>query len=122
MPGLPKLEVIVLLAAIVGEPVMRWMSNFLTRRNHSVYEPEFRLFGSIPGVILGIIGCIGWGWGEQDTIPWIGMAFFSGIMAAGAVLMNSTGAGYIIDAHREYANETQVILFSLRVPPLHWLT
>jgi hypothetical protein len=39
-------------------------------------------------------------------------------MAAGACLMNATGAGYIIDAHREYANESQIILFSLRVRPL----
>ena len=33
---------------------MGWMANFLTRRNN-IYEPEFRLFGSIPAIILDII-------------------------------------------------------------------
>jgi MFS family permease len=108
----------VILAVILGEPMLNMGIKYLTRRNRNVYEPEFRLYGSIPGVILGIIGCIGWGWGEQDQISWVGLEFFNGIMAAGACLMNATGAGYIIDAHREYANESQIILFSLRVRPL----
>ena len=105
----------VLLAVVIGEPILNYGLKWLTRRNGNVYEPEFRLYGSIPGVILGIIGCVGWGWGEQDTISWVGLEFFNGIMAAGATIMNATGAGYIIDAHREYANESQIILFSLRV-------
>lgn len=105
----------VLLAVLIGEPVLNYGLKWLTRLNGNVYEPEFRLWGTIPGVILGIIGCVGWGWGEQDLISWVGLEFFNGIMAAGATLMNATGAGYIIDAHREYANESQVILFSLRV-------
>jgi MFS family permease len=105
----------VILAVVFGEPFLGWLTTFLTRRNHNVYEPEFRLWGTIPGVMLGIIGCVGWGWGEQVGVSWIGMAFFSGIMAAGAVFMNATGVAYIIDAHREYANESQVILFSLKV-------
>lgn len=104
-----------IIAALVGEPALRYMTIWLTKRNNNVYEPEFRLFGAFPGVMLGIMGCVGWGWGEQDTISWVGLAFFDGIMAAGAALMNATGVGYIIDAHREYANETQVILFAVRV-------
>jgi hypothetical protein len=105
----------VLLAAILGEPLLDWMTVGLAKRNKNVYEPEFRLWGAWPGVILGIIGCVGWGWGEQDTISWVGLAFFNGFMAAGAVLMNATGVSWIIDSHREYANESQVIMFSVRV-------
>lgn len=104
-----------IIAALVGEPALRLLTVWLTKKNNNVYEPEFRLFGAFPGVALGIMGCVGWGWGEQDTIHWVGLAFFDGIMAAGAALMNATGVGYIIDAHREYANETQVILFAVRV-------
>jgi hypothetical protein len=56
-------------------------------------------------------------------------------MLSGAVVYNAAVIGYIIDAHREWANESQVILFVAKVhlvafldsyirtsSPLAWVT
>jgi hypothetical protein len=58
---------------------------------------------------------VGWGWGEQDGIAWIGLAWFFALVNGGAVMVNNAVIGYVIDAHREYANESQVIIFSIKV-------
>lgn len=103
------------IALLVGEPIFRWVAMKLTKLNQNIYEPEFRLFHIIPGVILGIIGCVGWGWGEQNTISWGALVFFFALIVAGAVLVNSGAINYILDAHREFSNESQVILFAMKV-------
>lgn len=103
------------IALLAGEPIFRYLAIWLTKRNQNIYEPEFRLFQLIPGVILGIIGCIGWGWGEQDNISWGGLVVFMSLIVAASVVVNSAAIAYIIDAHREFANESQVILFAMKV-------
>jgi MFS family permease len=106
-----------LIALIVADPLFNWLTKYLTRRNNNVYEPEFRLYGTIPGIIMFCLGTVGWGWGSQVGIGWGGIAVFFGFILAGAVVYNLAVIGYIIDAHREWANESQVILFVAKVPP-----
>jgi len=106
---------------LLGEPIFKWVAMKLTRLNQNVYEPEFRLYQLIPGTILGIIGLVGWGWGEQDAIGWGALIFFFACIVAGAVLVNGGAINYILDAHREFANESQVILFAMKVRSLFWI-
>lgn len=104
-----------LIALIVADPIFNGLSNWLTKKNNNVYEPEFRLYATIPGIILFIIGTVGWGWGSDVGTPWYGIAIFFGFILGGAVVYNAGVIGYIIDAHREWANESQVILFVAKV-------
>lgn len=113
-----------LIALIVADPFFQWLSQWLTKKNNNVYEPEFRLYATIPGILLFILGAVGWGWGSQVGVGWGGIAVFFGFMLAGALIYNAGIIGYLIDAHREWANESQVILFVAKVhsPITIWLT
>lgn len=88
-----------------------WFCIALSKRNANIYEPEFRLFYSIPGLVFFLIGTVGWGWGTEAQVPWIGLAFFWALTFGGACLINVSIATYVIDAHRTFATESQVILF-----------
>lgn len=90
-------------------------TTWLTRKNNNVHEPEFRLFATIPGIVLFVIGTVGWGWSSTIGTPWGGITVFFGVMLAGAVVYNAGMIGDLIDAHREWANESQVILFVAKV-------
>jgi hypothetical protein len=104
-----------ILALIIGTPVFGTLAKWLARKNKNVYEPEFLLFQLIPGIIITSIGYVGWGWGEQVDTAWIGLACFFAMMNGGAVMVNNCVIAYILDAHREYAEEAMVIVFAIKV-------
>ena len=104
-----------LIALVVADPNFSRLTNYLTKRNNSVYEPEFSLFATIPGILLFVIGTVEWGWGSQVGSPRGGIVVFFGWMLGGAMVYNAGMIGYIIDAHREWANESQVIFFVAKV-------
>jgi len=108
-----------IIALIVGTPLFGWLAKHLARKNKNVYEPEFLLFQLIPGIIITSIGFVGWGWGEQVDTPWIGLAFFFAMMNGGAVMVNNCVIGYVLDAHREFAEESMVIIFAIKVKSLY---
>jgi hypothetical protein len=112
-----------ILALIIGTPLFGWLAKHLAHKNKNVYEPEFLLFQLIPGIIITSIGYVGWGWGEQVNTPWIGLACFFAMMNGGAVMVNNCVIAYVLDAHREYAEEAMVIIFAIKVNyPLDVLT
>jgi hypothetical protein len=102
-------------ALFAGAFIFGWLQRSLSHRNNNVYEPEFLLFQVIPGLIFSVMGLVGWGWGEEVGTPWIGLAFFFALANGGAVMYNNAAIGYVIDAHREYANESQVAIFAVKV-------
>jgi hypothetical protein len=104
-----------IVALVVGTPLFSWLAKWMAHRNKNVYEPEFLLPQLLPGIIITSIGFVGWGWGEQVGTPWIGLAFFFALMNGGAVMVNNCVIGYVLDAHREYAEEAMVIIFAIKV-------
>jgi hypothetical protein len=104
-----------IIALVVGTPLFTWLAKKMAHKNKNVYEPEFLLPQLIPGIIITSIGFVGWGWGEQVDTPWIGLAFFFAMMNGGAVMVNNCVIGYVLDAHREYAEEAMVIIFAIKV-------
>jgi MFS family permease len=103
------------LALFIGTPIFIWVTRRAAHSNSNVYEPEFLLYQIIPGLIIALIGMVGWGWGEQVQVPWIGLAFFFALFNGGAVMYNNSAVSYVIDAHREFANESQVAIFATKV-------
>ena len=89
------------LSGLISDPTTRW----LTRRNHGVYEPEFRLVLVIPQLILGCAGLYGFGItsADVDTYGWFWPDFFFALEVAGMVLGAVASALYIVDAHRKYS-------------------
>jgi MFS family permease len=104
-----------LLALFIGTPLFGWIVRRTAHANRSVYEPEFLLYQVIPGIIICVIGMVGWGWAEQDQLPWGGLIVFFAMFNGGAVMYNNAAIAYVLDAHREYANESQVAIFAIKV-------
>jgi len=102
-------------ALVIGVAFGCWVAKWMTRRNKNIYEPEFLLPQLIPNLICSIIGIVGWSWGEQNGIPWGSLAVFFAIQLARATSVNNGTITYIIDAHREHANESQTILFAIKI-------
>ena len=103
------------IALLAGGTIFAIVVKRLAHKNNNVYEPEFLLYQCIPGVIFFVLGIVGWGWGEEVGISWVGLAVFFAFVNGGAVMYNNAVIGYVIDAHREYANESQVIIFAIKV-------
>lgn len=103
-----------ILAIFVGSSIFAVLVRYLTHRNKNVYEPEFLLYQAIPGIIFFVLGVVGWGWGEEVGTSWVGLAFFFAFANGGAVMYNNAAIGYVIDAHREFAVESQVAIFAVK--------
>lgn len=83
--------------------VSDWSAKVLTRWNHGVYEPEFRMVLVIPQLILGCAGLYGFGWTSADAIRygWFWPDFFFALEVMGMVCGAVSSALYIVDAHRK---------------------
>ena len=79
-----------------------WSAKFMTRRNHGVYEPEFRLLLVIPQLIFGCIGLYGFGVSAANVkhYGWFWPDFFFALEVMGMVIGAVASALYIVDAHR----------------------
>lgn len=83
--------------------VSDWSARALTRLNHGVYEPEFRMFLVLPQLILGCAGLYGFGFtgGDPYKYGWFWPDFFFALEVAGMVCGAVASALYIVDAHRK---------------------
>ena len=99
-------------AVCVGLATIDPLSKLMARRNKNIFEPEFRLVMLLPAFFIVGVGFIGWGWAYTARAHWIGLAILLLLANCGAVLGNAAIIGYVIDAHRSWANESQVILFA----------
>ena len=43
----------------------------MSRRNHGIYEPEFRLVLML-SLLVGTCGYVGWAVGNDHHMPWVG--------------------------------------------------
>ncbi|KAF2749747.1 MFS transporter-like protein [Sporormia fimetaria CBS 119925] len=91
------------ISGLLSDASARW----LTRLNHGVYEPEFRLVMVIPQLIFGCAGLYGFGFTAADAVKygWLWPDFFFGVEVVGMVLGAVASALYIVDAHRDMSIE-----------------
>lgn len=96
-------------SAIAGkcsDIIVRWMC----RRNHGVYEPEFRLIMILPVLLSITIGLMGFGWSSYDGDLWIVPAIFMGVLGFGCSLASTVSITYVVDCYRFFASESLVSL------------
>ncbi|KAM5359708.1 hypothetical protein ACJZ2D_014277 [Fusarium nematophilum] len=90
-----------LVAGLVSDPMIKLFS----RRNHGVYEPEFRLFLIVPGFVLSAISYFLFGYLiEQGKSP-VAMAALWGIATAGLQFIMMSIGTYCVDAYRAISVE-----------------
>jgi MFS family permease len=91
------------------------LSLYLTRRNSSIYEPEFRILLVLPVFLTGIPGLIAYG--HAATTPglhWIVPSFLYGLLTFAVVMSCTVTFSYVLDAHREVSVEMMVAVLLLK--------
>lgn len=107
-----------ILGTVVAGKVSDVIVRFMSRRNHGVYEPEFRLIMAIPVAISTCAGLMGFGWSAAEKDRWIVPTVFFGIISFGCSLGSTTAITFAVDSYRQYAGEALVTLnFSKSKPP-----
>ncbi|KAI5286986.1 hypothetical protein KEM54_006331 [Ascosphaera aggregata] len=82
-------------------------TKFLARRNHGIYEPEFRILLVIFQLIFTSVGLFGLAFSADNPTKYgqyPSIAFF-GFVTAGMVVGAVASTSYVVDAHRDIAIE-----------------
>lgn len=91
------------------------VTNFMVKRNHGVYEPEFRILLVIPTLAFTATGLYGFGITANDAVRygWLIPDVFFGFIVASMVMGAVASAQYLLDAHRDMDVEifTTLIIF-----------
>lgn len=79
--GLTSLSPFILsmLGEIISGPLNDWICVKLTKRNHGIYEPEFRLVLMLVVVVLGVVGFFGFGLTVHYVTHWSGPVLTYGL-------------------------------------------
>ncbi|KAI4184143.1 MAG: hypothetical protein L6R41_004951 [Letrouitia leprolyta] len=107
------------LAAFVAFAVLNVLADtsvkWAARRNHGIYEPEFRLYLISFGLLVGVPGLALFGWYAETTSPsWTIISFLYGLIIFSTVTQQSTSFAYLLDAHRDISIETAVFVVMVR--------
>ena len=102
------------IGGILGTVVAGKMSDiivrFMARRNHGIYEPEFRLVMGLPVAICTAIGLMGFGWSAENEDTWIIPTAFFGVISFGCSLGSTTAITFAVDSYRQFVGEALVCL------------
>ena len=93
------------LGFLVAGLLADWTAKLMTRANHGVYEPEFRIVLVIAQLIFGCAGLYGFGITAANATRygWFWPDFFYALEVMGMVLGAVASALYIADAYREFS-------------------
>ncbi|KAG0646929.1 putative MFS-type transporter [Hyphodiscus hymeniophilus] len=102
------------LLTIIGEaiagPLNDYLCLVLTKRNHGIYEPEFRLVLMIPVLLLGITGFFGFGASVHYETHWIGPVLAFGFANMALAFASGCVFGYVIDSYEDLSEEAFVAI------------
>ncbi|OGE54477.1 hypothetical protein PENARI_c006G04657 [Penicillium arizonense] len=99
-----------LLGTAVAGKVSDIITQYLTKRNGGIYEPEFRLVMAIPIALSTVIGLMAFGWSAEIKDNWIVPTIFFGLISFGCCLGSTTAITFCVDSYRQYAGEALVTL------------
>jgi hypothetical protein len=103
--------IMTIVGLMIAGPLNDFICLYLAKKNHGIYEPEFRLVLMFPVLILGIVGFFGFGATLHYKTHWIGPVLCFGI--ANLVMTFETGCvfGYIIDSYEDLSEEGSTLHF-----------
>lgn len=82
-------------------PLSDWVSEYLTRRNNGVREPEMRLVTMIPYTLIMIIGCVVVAVGYDRHWPWEAIVVVGyGCLGIQVTSLPSIASTYAIDSYK----------------------
>ncbi|KAL3426059.1 Protein HOL1-like protein 2 [Phlyctema vagabunda] len=99
---------------IVGEVIAGPLNDYLcvvfARKNHGIYEPEFRLLLMVPVTLIGVAGFFGFGATVHFQTHWSGPVLCFGLANMALAFANGCVFGYVIDSHESLAEEALVAI------------
>ncbi|KAI0012525.1 MFS general substrate transporter [Xylariaceae sp. FL0662B] len=93
---------------VASGPLNDWVCMWLAKKNHGIYEPEFRLPPIIISLLIGIAGFFGFGATVYYQTHWSGPVLCFGLANMSLAFSNACVFGYVIDAHKELSEEAFV--------------
>jgi hypothetical protein len=97
--------VMTIIGEVIAGPLNDFICIYLAKRNHGIYESEFRLVLMIPVLLLGITGFFGFGASIHYQTHWIGPVLTFGIANMSVAFANGCVFGYVIDSHEDLSEE-----------------
>ncbi|KAF4312008.1 putative cycloheximide resistance protein [Botryosphaeria dothidea] len=102
--------ILTIIAEVISGPLNDWICVKLTKKNHGVYEPEFRLVLMSVTVILGTVGFFGFGLTVHHVTHWMGPVMTYGLANAALGFAAVAVFGYVIDSYPNLAEEAFVAI------------
>lgn len=84
------------LGEIISGPLNDWICLKLTKRNHGIYEPEFRLVLMVVVTILGTVGFFGFGLTIHYETHWSGPVLTYGLANMSLAFGSTCVFGYVL--------------------------
>ncbi|KAL8874282.1 MAG: hypothetical protein Q9174_000362 [Haloplaca sp. 1 TL-2023] len=89
---------------VVSGLLADWSARYLIKKNHGVFEPEFRIVLVVVQLVFGCAGLYGFGITAEQVsrYGWFLPDFFFACVVGGMVVGAVASALYIVDAHRSF--------------------
>ena len=100
--------VLTIIGELIAGPLSDWICVQLTKRNHGVYEPEFRLVMMVIVTVLGTVGFFGFGATVHYATHWSGPVLTYGLANMALSFAGVCVFGYILDSYPNLAEEAFV--------------
>lgn len=100
--------VMTLLGEVISGPLNDYMCLYLTKNNHGIYEPEFRLVLMFPVLLLGVAGFFGFGASIHYQTHWIGPVLTFGLANMAMAFETGCVFGYVIDSYEDLSEEGEL--------------
>ena len=99
------------------------LTQYMTKKNNGIYEPEFRLLHMPLALITSAVGMFGYGAVIDAGKPAAICALFQGIMMIGVMIGFISTMSYALDAYRDISNEIFIMsmLFKVKIPRFKYL-
>ena len=99
-----------LLGEVISGPLNDRITVWLARKNHGIYEPEFRLPLIILPLVIGTAGFYGFGATIHYQTHWSGPVLCFGLANMALACLNASVFPYVLDAHNELSEEAFVAI------------
>lgn len=94
-------------------------SKAIARRNHGIYEPEFRLPLLILFALFSGFGYLGFGMGAQNQAHWSAPVISFGLIGFGATFGLTLGSAYLVDSFGDASSSALTAMTTMKVGTIH---
>lgn len=93
-----------LFTGIAGDKLTR----FIVKKNHGIYEPEYRLIMLVPATFMSCLGLFGYGWSAAEKDTWVVPVIFFSCLSFGSSMASTTAITFAVDSYKMFAAEALV--------------